>query len=395
MTRQTASQAAKDIQFARWLYWQLLRRSPKYRRSVAGFLRGVKQQRKKLRELLNAPDKSRSELTDQQRLDSWGKRRDLKESFKAYDWTLRIYGVVRSYGQSEYQADPHGMDDMKGPTYGRLHSRVMRLVSLLNRHRTKFDRPRWRPTGIIVKTDAKKQYPIMHSLPGEPYTILPAIDEFEKKWGLRFPLPPSFPVMLEAAFTSKCPYVHPVRIIESKNAVTIRISLCWPKKLLLAFADGAIHHFMPHTRTWETVARKGKGRRRAGSAIKIVRYRRTLRVRVPFQGGPMRTELKKKILSSEPLKLSKSEKEELAQARQVVRLDKGQVIQHVRQSIPESSPWRLRKDKLREVFLVMDLRKRGLTQDVVAGIVFPANPDVSLVAEREGRFRELSKPLGL
>lgn len=367
MAQRTARQAAEEIQFVRWFYWQMLRRNPKYRRGVANFLRSVRKRGRRLSKIIEPRSRH---LSTEQRLELWGQARKHRDVLDAYECLLKSYILVKKLGQTETRAHPDGTGRTQSGDYEALRSKVIALVSECRRRCVTFGRATNRPVGIVVRQSARN-YPVKGLIPGEPRTFVPELQRFSTKWGLVFPMPPSFPEMLEQVFTTGANFIHPVRILEEAHEVVLEIRLGLPKKLLLAFVDGALHHSVPHTRDWKTLSRKPSWNRPESAKSVITTHRqKSVRIRIPLRDGR-------------------------------IPFDKVTLLRLIGKQMPSARfSLRPRKEELRQMIQVADYRRldrfgRGprLSRREVAKKVFPNTPAAYHVRDREDRFRQLQTML--
>jgi hypothetical protein len=336
MTHRTAQQDADEIQFASWFYWQLLRGSPKYRLAVAEFLKSVRKRRSRLIKTIESRNRRHSRLSAERRLNAWAKGHSKRYLTRACDRVLETYRFIQT------------------PRLDKTDNPVMHAIGECIRDCVTLDRAKHRPPGLA------------RLLPGQPRNVLPELDSFSRKWGMKFPLPPSFKQVLEGVFTTGAGRFHPVRIQDNASRLRLQIRLGLPKKLLLAFVDGALHHFVPHTKGWKTVSRKTQRRDPHRELIEITHFKNSLRVRIPLINSQM-------------------------------PLDKKRVLNLLAGQIPPSNRLvRLRKSELHEMIIIADHRRldrsgRGPrpTMKQLAKMVFPKTPQVHLVREREQRFLQL------
>jgi hypothetical protein len=360
MAHPTARLAAEEINFVRGFYWQMLRRSPKYRRGVADLLRCVRNRRWRLSIAMRS--RSRHGST-QQRLELWGKIRKQQDVLDAYEFLLRCYFLVKKRGNAEISGRLHVTGGVQGGDYERLRSAVTALISDCRRRCMKFNRATIRPIGIMARSTAR-HYPVKALIPGEPGTFVPELQRFSQKWGLTFPMPPSFPEMLEQVFTTDTSFIHPVRILDLGHDLVLDIRLGLPKKLLLAFVDGALHHFVPHTKYWKTLSRKPKGKLpESAKSVVGTRRQKSIQIRLPVRDGRL-------------------------------PYDKATLLRLIGNQIPSPRfSLRPRRKESDEMIQVADYRRldrigrgRRLTQRETAMKVFPNTPAIHLVRNREKRF---------
>ncbi len=179
--------------------------------------------------------------------------------------------------------------------------------------------------------------------------------------------------MLEQVFTMGAGLVHPVRIQRKARHLVLEIKLGLPKKWLLAFVDGALHHFVPHTMEWK--ARSNKPSQRPAKSLKAVNIthsRKWVRIRIPLENGQV-----------------------LIDKRVLIGLIGNQILSGGFLSRP-------RKEELGQMLLISDYRRlnrRGcgprLSMREVAQIVFSAPSRVYSVRDREERFQQLRAMLQL
>jgi hypothetical protein len=240
-----------------------------------------------------------------------------------------------------------------------LRSTIAELVSRCRRSTVKF--------GRIAARPSKQNFPPLELTPDNPEALVPELQRFSESWGLGFPMPPSFPRMLEQVFTMGAGLVHPVRIQQTARHLVLEIKLGLPKKLLLAFVDGGLHHFVPHTIEWK--ARSNKPSQRSAKSLKpvnITHSRKWVRIRISLENG-------------------------------LVLIDKRILIGLIGNQIPSGGFLsRPRKEELGQMLLISDCRRlnRGgcgprRTMGEVAKIVFPASPEVYRVRDRQERFQQL------
>ena len=343
MAHRSARQAGEKIQLARWFYWQILRRSPKYRLAVAEFLKSVREHRRRLIRTIEAWNRRHSRFSTEKRLEAWGKGGNQRDLLQACERVLETYRVIRR---------PTPLDKTGNP--------VLQAIGQCIRECVTFDRSEHRPPGLVRR------------LPDKPRILLPELDSFSRKWGVKFPLPPSLEQTIEGAFTTAAGRFHPVRIQHDASELTLQIRLCLPKELLRALVDGALHHFMPHTREWRTISRKAPRNVSAfKESVKISRSKKMVQVRMKLENS-------------------------------LLPFDKEALLRLIGAQIPGSSALRLRKDEAHEMFRVADslrLNRRGRgpkeTRSKVAKRAFPRNAQVYLVQKRESRFLHLRAALSL
>jgi hypothetical protein len=330
MTHRTAQQDADEIQFARWLYWQVLCRSPKYRRAVAEFLKSVRERRSRLIKTIESRNRRHSRLSAERRLEAWGKAYNQHYLARARDRVLETYRFIQT------------------PRLDKTDNPVMHAIGECIRDCVRLDGAKHRPPGLA------------RLLPGQPRNVLPELDSFSRKWGMKFPLPPSFKQILEGVFTTGAGRFHPVRIQVNASRLRLEIRLGLPKKLLLAFVDGALHHFVPHSKGWKTVSRKTLRRDPHRELIETTHLKNSLRVRIPLINSQM-------------------------------PFDKERVLNLLDGQIPPSNRLvRFRQSELHQMILIADHRRldrsgRGPrpTMKQVAKVVFPKTPQVHLVREHD------------
>jgi hypothetical protein len=298
----------------------------------------------------------------QQRLELWGKIREKRDVREAYEYLLRCYFAVKKRGNAETSGQLHGAGGTQGGDYDALRSTVAALISDCRRRGVKHGPAKYRPIGIVAGTFAPRNQ-VKGLIPGEPTTLVPELQRFSQKWGLIFPIPPSFPEMLEQVFTTGANFVHPVRIQDQEQDLVLGIRLGLPKKLLLAFVDGALRHFVPHTRNWKTRSRK---RPESVKSIITTVSQKSVRVRIPLRDGR-------------------------------VPFHKATLLRLIGKQMP-SSPFSLRPRKVESRQLIqvadhlrLDRLGRGprLTHREIAKKVLPNAPTTYLVRDREKRFLQL------
>jgi len=356
MAKKTAAQTAGDVQFARWLYWQMLRRSIEYRQAVAAFLRSVRKRRTILRRQIEGQSHS-SRFGDSQKLELWGRSLEKKALFDAFDCILRTYRLVNERGHLRSPEELKHLDTMRGTLYEALRSSVMQMISKCRRDSVRFGDPTFLPVNLEMENAPGEML-----LPGELRSLVPELDDFANKWGVVFPVPPKLPAFLEEVFTTKTSLVHPVQIREGKNTLRLEIKVGLPKTLLLAFIDGVLHHFMPHTQQWKTISRK----RSPAKSLRFTQTQISVRVEVALDHGQVRSD-KKFLLGCIAKQLPSPER-----------------------------PLRLRKEELQEMFLIVDDLKRRPRpkRRSLAEKHFHDEGQIYKIQEREKRYAELQTWFG-
>jgi hypothetical protein len=356
MAQKTATQIAGDVQFDRWLYWQMLRRSCKYRLGVAAFLKLIRKRRTQLRRQIEGQSRSRR-FSNSQEFEVWGRLLEKKGLLDAFDCILRTYRLLNEHGRVRTTEELKRLDTMRSALYEDLRSSVMQMISECRRHCVRFGDPKLLPANLVME-----KAPGEMLLPGEPRSIVPELDDFSKKWGLVFPVPPRFPAALEQVFTSKTSLIHPVRIQEGENTLRLEIKLGLPKRLLVAFVDGALHHFVPHTKGWKTVSlKRPHPAPSAREEITVKRTRTFVQVEIALHRGQ-------------------------------VRSDKNFLLECIGKQLPSPGrSLRLRKEELQEMFLIVDDLKRRPrpTRISLAKKHFPKTGDIHLIRQREKRYGQL------
>jgi hypothetical protein len=326
----------------------------------------VRARRKHLFKTINSQHLDSHRLSTEQRLELWGRRiLGLQEVLTAYESVLKTYSLVKAQRMVASRADRPRGEDSPSVTPNRLRSTVAELVSRCRRSIVKF--------GRIAARPSKQNFPPLELTPERPETLVPELQRFSETWGLGFPMPPSFPLMLEQVFTIGAGLIHPLRIQQKARHLVLEIKLGLPKKWLLAFADGALHHFVPHTIEWK--ARSNKPSQRPAKSLKpvnITHSRKWIRIRIPLENGQVFIE--KRVL----IKLIGNQ------------ISSGGFL------------WRPRKEELAQMLLIADYRRLNRdgcgprrTMGEVAKIVFPASPEVYRVRDREERFHQLRAMLRL
>ena len=89
---------------------------------------------------------------------------------------------------------------------------------------------------------------------------LPELTRFTRQWRLQFPIPPSVGLPLEELMTS--PWCWPAKIMQAdRHSLTMILYPAAGREIILAFIEGALHHFNPKRKrgtkmAWRMASRK-------------------------------------------------------------------------------------------------------------------------------------------
>jgi len=190
---------------------------------------------------------------------------------------------------------------------------------------------------------------------------LPELRTFQKRWGLRFPIPCAVGNPWEELMTD--PWTRPVRILSgTKQSLRLRIYTKPGKDLVLAFVCGALSHYNPKRQHGDRMKYHTVSRKRGVKHIV-----RVVRVGV----GSLEATI------------------ELPANREEVCKKIGKRL------LPSAAHWRS-LDHYKEVFRAFDLRKKGHRRAVIARRVLRHGSRGALqVRDRERTFANLVTRFGL
>jgi hypothetical protein len=200
---------------------------------------------------------------------------------------------------------------------------------------------------------------------------LPELEQFGRRWGIAFPLPPSMPLVIEELLISG--WCRPVRVVQHSAPRYSAGNLVVPGKLVLEVCylagteitlgcvGAAIHN----------CSRKRKrGRVMAG-----------------------------RMVSRKPIIQSAVDVIELVSSRLKVDLslptDQNVVLEKLRDSLGRTqTSWRNDREYYRDVFRSFDLRRQGVELKHIGGLLANGLKDANQASDRLNTFRDLVHMFG-
>ena len=215
MPRRTPEGIGQSIDLVRWLYWQVLRRSPIYQREVDTLLaRWLKDARLRIWQ----PRLSRA-------------KKDLKRGrVQAVKAALSAYECLR---EGESIRGPYLLKRGKVILTGKINTaqELMMVLQDVDSHRF---------FGVEATGNSLPQ----RLSSGQTQDGLPELENFSLTWGLRFPIPPCVELILDEVMVN--PWPRPVKISDKTPGVlTLTLYLPIGREILLAFVGGALWHYLP------------------------------------------------------------------------------------------------------------------------------------------------------
>ena len=252
MAKQTQKPLGYRIEDIRWLFWQVLRRSRKYRTAVARLLRLW---RKDSRIKVWTP-----RLSDHKR----GRRINRVEAVRAM---LRSYKRLR-FGELEpsfkrdsavrieiWKLDSRGAKRLRRKRSGDRRLTAAETLSL----KTKLEGSV--SEGLRHRYCAPAVGKSLHDVnfPAESTDALPELKNFVEFWKMRFPVPPSVEVPLDSFMTSHWVWPVTIRDLQFTESVTFEIRPEVGKEIVLAFIGGVLMQSMKTRRDGTTLTSRKHG----------------------------------------------------------------------------------------------------------------------------------------
>jgi hypothetical protein len=294
MARRLAKQIGPDIEQLRWLWWQTVRRYPRYRKDVAALLRCWRR---------SLPENTQGLVV---RLESGAYKLSAK-FFQRQARGRATEAALAAYRQACSFTCPDVSPDRKtGKLPTKFFQADVELTSIIqrgvrSRYYTVPHKGRRKLTNISNTVVAVRAAASLKSQ-SVKQDALPELTRFNQQWGLQFPIPPSVGLPLEELMTSG--WCWPVEIVRgNRESLTLILHPSAGREIVLAFIEGALHHFSPKRKhgkkmAWKMASRK-RGVKRDVRIVPLSKQRRKLTIALPANAQDVRAALADKLPRSE------------------------------------------------------------------------------------------------
>jgi hypothetical protein len=281
LARRLAKQIGPDIEQLRWLWWQTVRRYPRYLKDVEALLRHWRG---------NPSEKTQGLVVRQES----GGYKLSAEFFQRQARTRATAAALEGY---ERLCTRRNCPDL--PPNPRAKKRrikyflaAVELASIADRAlHSRYYTLRERPTSplpilALLKLKRRKK------------DALPELKAFSRRWKLKFPIPPSLALPPEELMTSG--WCWPVKIQRAdRHSLTLILYRPAGKEILLAFIKGALFHSSPKRKPRKgmpvRMASQKRGVKRVVRIVSLPKKRAMVTIALPANAQDVRAALADKL----------------------------------------------------------------------------------------------------